>query len=190
MLLKNAGDQSIRAYCILDRDYHTQEEVGEVQAEAGRHGLQLHVWTRKELENYLVVPQAIQRLIASKAAKDVVPPTVLEVTNTIEELCELQKDGVTDAIGQELLARNRAAGFSAASALTRARMEQSWTDVRGKVAIVSGKQLLSDLSEWSKRKFNVSFGRMLVAEALHAEEVDSEVRKVMTAIEGAAELHL
>lgn len=189
MLLKNAGDQSIRAYCILDRDYHTQEEVGEVQAEARRHGLQLHVWIRKELENYLVVPQAIQRLVASKVAKDVVPPTVLEVTNAIDELCELQKNAVTDAIGQELLARNRAAGFPVANALTRVRMDQSWTSVSGKVAIVSGKQLLSDLSERSKRRFNVSFGRMSVAEALHVEEVDNEVRKVITAIESAAEIH-
>ncbi|CAN5921892.1 hypothetical protein BH11PSE3_BH11PSE3_03600 [soil metagenome] len=190
MLLKNAGDQSIRAYCILDRDYHTQDEVDEVQAEAHRFGLQLHVWSRKELENYLIVPRTIQRLIAGKIAKDVPPPTVPEVISAIEQQCENRRNEVFDAMGQEFLARNRGAGLPAANTLARTRLDQSWTTFSGKIAIVSGKQLLSDLSKWSKQHFNVSFGRMSVAEAMYVEEIDGEIRKVLTAIERVEELEL
>jgi len=49
-------------YVILDRDVHDQAALDGITAELARLGMQSHVWERNELENYLLGPQAIERL--------------------------------------------------------------------------------------------------------------------------------
>jgi hypothetical protein len=62
---RNARGDKIRAYAILDRDYFPDDEVDERYEDAKAWSIDLHVWRRKEIENYLLVPSAISRAIAS-----------------------------------------------------------------------------------------------------------------------------
>jgi predicted ATPase len=52
MLLQNAGGEAITPFCILDSDYHIEDDIAERYAEAARRLVQLHIWRRKEIENY------------------------------------------------------------------------------------------------------------------------------------------
>jgi hypothetical protein len=63
MLLKNSVDEDILVYCLFDSDYHTDEEIEERITDAKRLSVELHIWKKKEIENYLLVPSAINRLI-------------------------------------------------------------------------------------------------------------------------------
>ena len=49
LALKNAVGERIVTYCLLDRDYHTDEEIEERIHEASRAGVHLHIWTQKEI---------------------------------------------------------------------------------------------------------------------------------------------
>ncbi len=53
LAMKNVFGESVHCYCILDRDYHPDEEIEERHRQAGERGVSLHVWNKKELENYL-----------------------------------------------------------------------------------------------------------------------------------------
>ncbi len=46
----------IRIYCILDSDYHTLAEIQFRLEEARKHQVELHIWQKKEIENYLLIP--------------------------------------------------------------------------------------------------------------------------------------
>jgi hypothetical protein len=59
----NAEGDRIRSFAILDRDYFPDDEVAERYAEARGWGIQLRVWDQKEIENYLLIPDAIARFI-------------------------------------------------------------------------------------------------------------------------------
>ena len=61
MFLQNSVGQEVITYCVLDSDYHTEEEIRDRLEEASVKGVELHVWERKEIENYLFVPAAILR---------------------------------------------------------------------------------------------------------------------------------
>ncbi|MFT3893295.1 MAG: AAA family ATPase [Anaerolineales bacterium] len=58
LLLKNAIGENIKAYCIFDSDFHTQDEIDERYKQAQERDIQLHVWDKKEIENYFIRPLA------------------------------------------------------------------------------------------------------------------------------------
>ena len=61
--------QKVAIYCILDSDYHVPQQTTERLSHASAKGIRLKIWSRKELENYLLVPTAIQRLVDSLRKK-------------------------------------------------------------------------------------------------------------------------
>jgi len=101
--LRNAGGEAIMAYCILDSDYHPKTDHEKMEREARENGLQLHVWKRKEIENYVLNPNSICRFIELKKRKGNISTDI--VKNKIIEICEGMKDSVLDAIADEIGAR-------------------------------------------------------------------------------------
>lgn len=107
MLLRNSVGEEIKTYCILDSDYHTEEEKSSRLADANRKSVELHIWARKEIENYLVIPPAITRIINDRLVRPFEPIHVEDVINVIDRLTILLKDATTDAIAQEIFLLNR-----------------------------------------------------------------------------------
>ncbi len=61
MLLRNSGGEAITTYCVLDSDYFSEEEKAHRLQQAIDRNVELHIWSRKEIENYLLVPWAITK---------------------------------------------------------------------------------------------------------------------------------
>jgi predicted ATPase len=213
MLLQNSGGEQIVPYCILDSDQHTDAEIAERYAAAARAGVQLHIWRRKEIENYFLIPTAIARLVKNRlvaasghadparpakgrgttpgAASPVsravaphgVPPTADQVAEALDGLVETLKEETTDGLAAEIFARARSQGLQAANAAARARVRAAWTTRDGRWGIVSGKALWSLLSNWTQGEFGVAVSAMAVARAVQAQEIPQEMRGVLTAIE-------
>jgi hypothetical protein len=185
MLLRNRVGEEIMTYCVLDSDYHTEEERKGRRADAADKGVHLHIWFGKEIENYLVVPTVIARLIARKAK---LPQEMLvaEVEAAIEKITKSLKDSTIDAISHEIHNRDRSKGVPNANRQARAKVKEAWTTPKSRVLIVSGKQLLSDLSRWGQDKFKVSFGVVSIAKELRRDELHQEVVDIITAIENSA----
>jgi energy-coupling factor transporter ATP-binding protein EcfA2 len=187
MLLTNAIGEEIRTYCLLDSDYHTDETIAGRFEDAVRLGVCLHIWARKEIENYLLVPSAICRVILSKLRSDVDGPTENRVRSRLEKIAATQKDVAFDAISQEVLTENRAKGTKFANEIARKRIDKAWQTSDGQLSVVSGKLLLSKLSEWSQNRFGVSFGARRLARELRANEIDPEMQNVIMAIQQGCE---
>jgi energy-coupling factor transporter ATP-binding protein EcfA2 len=190
MLLQNSGGEAIVPYCILDSDFHTAEEIAERGAAARRAGVQLHIWTRKEIENYFLVPSAIARFIAARqqeAAEQGQPqghsPAPAQISEQLDLIVEQLREETTDGIAAEIYQRNRARGFQNANATARALVGAAWTSQAGKLGIVSGKETWARLSSWSQVHLNVSLSAMGVGRIVRADEILPEMRAVLTAIE-------
>lgn len=185
MLLENAiGD--IIAYCIFDSDYHTAEDIRKRYEEAKHRGVQLHIWQKKEIENYFLVPKAIQRIIASNNKKLVEAPTLQEVEEAIDEIVEQQKFATLNAFAEEFHIQDRRSGVTGANEQSRKRVEEVWKTREGRWSVVSGKTVISSLSRWSQKNYGVTLGPMKVLKELLPSEIDSELARVVTAIEDGA----
>ncbi len=127
MLLKGSGGEEITKYCILDRDYHTSDEIGERYQSAVQHRIGLHIWGKKEIENYVLCISSIVRLLntSKKKGKNV---TAGHVETILNEICEHLKDKTHDLISEEYIRKHRpknaaAEGNEYARGELRARMD-------------------------------------------------------------------
>lgn len=186
----NAAGEPIKTYCILDRDYKTDDEVHEIVNGARAQGLQIHIWRRKEIENYVLIPAAIQRYIASNVVGSKKPPTIDVVTQRLEKICNDHENDIVDNVATAILDRDRGKGVKHANTVAREWVKKSWNSLEGKVCLVPGKTAISELSGWSKGNYGVSFGANTIARTLLGSEIDSEIVAVIGTIEKRADFPL
>jgi predicted ATPase len=184
-LSKTAG-ASLTRYCILDSDYHTSAEISDRLKDAAQRNIQLHVWKKKEIENYLLVPSAICRFIQSKRPRR--RPTEKEIVEKIDSIAKSLRTVVRDAIGTEIQNQNRKLTFSAASREAEERINPAWKSRASRWGIISGKEAFAQLSGWSKATFNVSFSTVNIAREILGEELDPEIQNLLTCIESGQTL--
>ena len=79
-------DDSVDVFVLLDRDYRTEADVGEVRSTLEAIGIHAHIWHRKELENYLLDPAALAR-----------------ASNTSPSYISSQLESITDAMTEDVL---------------------------------------------------------------------------------------
>ena len=171
---------SLTTYCIFDSDYHTVLDKTERLVEAKKFGINLHIWEKKEIENYLIIPEAIFRYI-SKNLKRNINISVQEIISEINSVCEELKDDLIDSFATEIKQKDNSKSIKTANQEARKLVNQNWE--LNKASLISGKTLLSELSKWSSSKYGVSFNRFAIAREIFFEEVFSEVFNVITAIE-------
>jgi len=187
--LENFVGGKVTTYCVLDSDYHTQKQISDRYAEAERKGIQLHVWSRKEIENYLLVPDAISRLINSRLTprqRHVKPSTIVA---QIDAICEGLKYQVVEALGTEFHNDIHGASFTAAKRSAEGITVEAWKSRDGRWGLVSGKEILSRLSAWAQVSRGVAFGAGGLLRALSAGEVPAEVAELVRAIDSGRPLN-
>jgi hypothetical protein len=180
-LLRNAAGEQITFYCLLDRDYRIEPQVRRRYEEAAQHRIELHVWKRKELENYLLVPSAIRRAVELDTPRDV--PTEDEVSQELDRIIIDFRDAVFDSTVNEAQAFDRAAGVQRAIRIARDVVDQAYATADGRLAVAPGKDVLSRLSAWLQVRCGVSLGATRIARSMGRNEIAPEVAHVVTAIE-------
>jgi hypothetical protein len=184
MLIENSVGEEIKTYCLLDSDYHTPEEIAGRLKDARMKHVELHIWHKKEIENYLLVPSLIRRVIGRGRDK---PPSETEIGQFLSELAATLRDSVQDSFAESFLAQDRAKGATTANQRAREVVTKAWEDGEA-LSRICGKSALSALSDWSKRSFGVSFGISTLLGEMRRSEIDDEVVEVLSAIEDLTEI--
>lgn len=187
MAIHNAVGDPVVVYCLMDRDYHVDDEITTRVRDAESRGIQLHIWQKKEIENYLISAPAVRRVISRGIKGSTTGPGETGVVDQIDALAEKLKDTVIDGFAEQFIVADRA---RAGGAVKRARdwVNARWPDRGNRLAMVPGKELISRLSEWSKNNFGVSFGAVTILRAFKAQEIPHEVSAVIKAIETGGHL--
>jgi AAA15 family ATPase/GTPase len=178
-VLKNGLKQNINVYCILDSDYHSESEIEERIKEAKSLGIILHIWERKEIENYLFSPTAIFRIIKqNKRTSQALSLQIIE--NKLDELTESMKTEVTDKFADEIQSKNRQWKPSTINQKAREKIDSLWYN---KMNVVSGKELLNKFNNWLNNEYKTSLSMNGLAREFKREEIPPEMIKVISAIE-------
>ena len=183
MLIRTSFGQSIRSYSIFDSDFHTPTQIAARHREADEKGVSLHIWERKELENYLLVPEAILRSVAGRARQAEPSLSAHLISEKLFEFAGEFENEVMDAFASEFLAENRAGGSAQANRSARERMSRGWDTAEGRLSLASGKQVLARLSQWTQEAHGVAISPVRIARELRLNEIANEIVVVLTAIE-------
>lgn len=199
-VLKNSGDIPIRIYCLLDSDYHIPPDKEFRLEEAKKNGINLHIWYKKEIENYLIVPSAILRVILNKKESLKNKITIESLEKVIDEICESLKDELIDdfasEIGKFFRNNNKIIDFTDnnnelnyetknMNRVARKHVNNNWDH---KLNIIPGKTLLKELNKWLAEKHKVNFGTIELSSEIRKEEIDIELKTVISCIENLTEI--
>lgn len=181
MLLKETVDDDVSIYCVFDSDYHTEEVIATRKAEAKKIGVNIHIWQKKELENYLIVPTAILRILKLESKK-ATHLTVTDIENIIKESAQQMEDGLIDKLADEIQKQDRKLSISVARKVAKTRIDSL-------VNRVCGKDLLTFVSKWAQENYKVSLSPIKLAANLQAKEMDGEIINLISAIENCQTNH-
>ena len=139
----------------------------------------MFVWPRDCLESYLVVPNALHRILEEELRHDNAPP-VKEIEDLLSDILANMYDETQDRIAarmQDVEWRIRHNRIDAAQAnpVARAEIGKVWKHGNNPLALAYGKDVLSRVRNGIQQKWNVSFGNARIVEAMLREEVHSDV---------------
>ena len=110
-------------------------------------------------------------------------PSEEELRRKLLGICEDERRSIEDAFASAIIQANRKLDLITANPLARARVDKIWSSEDARLAVVSGKTALSELSKWTQTEFGVAFGAQAVARQMRQSEIPSELSTVLNSIE-------
>ncbi len=182
----------ISAAVVFDRDYRSDEEVKAEIAELKRFCVYAHIQSRKELENFLLVPKAIERALAKRVAEQSQRTgKKMSVSENIESLlCALTDPMKHDVQAQYLKGRapflktlNKAVDDATITSQLLSVFDEKWADLEARLELVPGKEVLSRLNSHFQKMWGVSITPTLLIDAMTEADVPDEMKSLIQALD-------
>ena len=180
--LRNEID-NLKIFFIFDSDYFDKETIEQRKQEAKSSGLNITIWKKKEIENYLLSSSAIARLILNNDVTLLQDDVYKSINEMMNMICEEMKEPTMLRIMDVYQRDNKGYSISKCKAMIEPDFKANWD--KSKLSIVSGKEIISKLSNMCKEKFNVSFGATTIAAIMKNNEIDDEIKETLQQIEEA-----
>jgi hypothetical protein len=167
--------ESVQEWVVLDRDYRSEAEVVRAKKEFRELGIKCHIWKKKELESYLLVPRAL----AKRSGTD-----VAWVTEQLADIVAGMKTLVQSAMGSTRQARER--DQSRREKVLREALEdfdRLWAKEAGRLDTCPAKDVLSRLNERIQAEGAKAVSAVALAKELREDEVADEMATLVREIE-------
>jgi hypothetical protein len=176
--IKKALGRPIHVGAIYDHDYYCDEEVEKILKELTKHLDFAHIHKRKEIENYLLVPEvlerAIEKLIYERALRGNNPVgRIKPVASLLEKLSDRLRDK-----SQARYIANRTRFLERTKLAKETITEQAiewfnnkWGDLHTRLEIVPGKELLRNLRSELLTEYAISLTDFRIISEFRATEI-------------------
>ncbi len=168
--LRSCSDGQMPCLLVLDRDYRLEEDLQKYRETCLSENIQLTIWSVKEIENHLLLPEVIARFI-SKRGRAV---TAGEISEKLDELARGLLVDVEIAVSDRLRQDSYNENAARTMARTRSHIEQI-VEERGLLAVVGGKEALARLSQVCKINYGVSFSAIQIVREARLEDLPAEL---------------
>jgi hypothetical protein len=175
---------------IYDRDYYSVEHVKEVVEALSKNLTLARVHTRKEIENYLLIPsalgRALDRAVTERAARQegaLIP--IPEIEPLLISITDPMRDEVMSQLVSKRSEKLKATGREPADIMkeTIAEFNRKWDDLAARLAIVPGKEVLRALRTNLQEHFGVSLTDARIVDAIHRDEIPEDLRDLLQAVD-------
>lgn len=163
----------IQTFCILDHDYHTDNEIKQLYQRAEENNLILHVWQRKELENYIFSPASIFRV--TNAPSDEFDTFQAELLNELDSLKPQTLGCILDHLHQNDRSKTPSYFLEQAQQI----LNEKWGTLEGRMCLANGKDVLTLVNSWVRRRYGKSCSRAKLLKELDISDVAEEMRTLI-----------
>jgi hypothetical protein len=185
-------DAKVSAALIFDRDYRSDLEVEEELAELKAFCYYAHIHTKKEIENFVLVPEAIERAIGERVAernRQTGGSNAFreDVRALLSELAEAFKHDVqAEFLKRQLPYRRSSARVLDDSTITAdllSRFDATWRDLDSRLNIVPGKLLFTRLNAYLQESLKINITPASVIDHMLDSEISNEIRDILNSLE-------
>jgi predicted ATP-dependent endonuclease of OLD family len=164
----------IKTICILDKDYHLDDEIITLKKRAEDSFLDLYIWYKKEIENYLLVPSALFKI--AECTPDQYSSFLIEYDNLIDQL----KEDVVDQFATNIFNNERRSiELKTANQKARVLVNSKWTTLEEKLKLVNGKDAMARTNEWMKSIYGKSCSESKILKVLKSDEIANELKLII-----------
>jgi hypothetical protein len=185
----------ILAAAILDKDYRSNVECDAITSECKKFCSFVSIHHCKEIENFVLVPTAIDRAAQRKASdqakrsgkgeKVILQPFATEF---LEQFAQRKKSYVQ----AQYLSARRAFEKQRSSGIHEAtfgeaiidEFEQLWISEPMRLAIVPGKEALASINAYLQDEFDINLTPTSIVEAMTPNEVPREMKLLLAGLGG------
>lgn len=171
---------------VYDRDFFCQEEIAHVREALAQNLKLAHVHERKEIENYLLVPEALNRAIEDAVSERAERAgfsnqTIPQALDLLRELSDPMKDEIQSQIIARRTSYLRASGKDLADITreTLAWFSPRWDDMRSRLDLLPGKDVLRLFREKIQSILGVSLTDARIVESMRREQVPPDLVRLL-----------
>ena len=188
---------TVCAAAILDRDYRSDAECKEIETQTNLFTEFAHVHRRKEIENFLLVPKAIDRAASRRVADRANRKNeVVQYTDDAEALLmEFAASKRSFVAGQHTTLYRRFKKRHVPASYDEVLSQESyeWFESRWKssldvLALIPGKEALSFINNKLREKYGVNLTTTAIIDAMKIEEVPEEMKLLIEKMKDFAAL--
>ncbi len=167
---------------LLDRDYRCSEHINEFCEKLKKQISLSHVLARKEIENYLLIPSALDLTIKARLKVrhslgkiPAIPDFTIE--DILTEVTEKFKEQVFGQMVSNEIVYFHSKGLDTATiaAGSLKSFESKWKDLKQRLAIVPGKAVMSALNEYLQDKWGISITPGQICNYIDKSQIDSDL---------------
>ncbi|MFI7034884.1 ATP-dependent nuclease [Microbispora rosea] len=171
---------AVRSMILLDRDYRSDQQVAAVEEKLKGAGFRAHVWKRKELESYLLLPAVISRL--SRCPLET-------VTAELDRIVASKEDSIFARFLAEVQGMDKYSPDKAV-AVTRAVLRDfrdNWESVEFRYSSCPPKDVLSAMNRFLQGAGFKAVSFEAIAKNVKSEEMFEEMVQVLMEINALPE---
>src|SRR5208337_298589 len=139
--------EKVKCYVILDSDFYTESERNEIITSLNKQRIQVHIWERKELENYLIERKALYRMFCENYSKKYplkkIPLSEKQFESKIDTIIENFKNELYSQILSRkinLFKGKTSEDLSTIILKTQVEFEKNWKNDAYRIKIIPGKE--------------------------------------------------
>lgn len=173
---------------IFDRDYRSKDEADRESTQLKKIVDFAHIHARKEIENYLLEPAAIERALLQRITEhNRRTDEAVKCEERIEDILEGLTSTLKNRISGQFLSKRAAFEKAKSPGLDSATINQNlleefdalWGELPKRLEIVPGKEILSSLNQYLQDKYKVTLTASLIISAMTREDVSEEIRDLI-----------
>jgi hypothetical protein len=182
----------VAAAVIFDRDYRCEDEIANDVGELQTFTNYAHILSKKELENYLLVPDALGRAVSTRIEDRNRRTGGLEsFSEDVEDRLTLITDAMRLDVQAQYLERRRPYAKAADTSLdettiTRNLLEEfdeAWGTLLGRLAIVPGGEVFARFNSYIQDTYRVTVTSHQIVAAMDDSDVPEELKVIIARLD-------
>lgn len=181
----------VAAAAILDRDYRSSAECKAVEKECKKFCEVAHIHSRKEIENFLLVPSAIDRAAVQKIAdQNKRTGKSLKYKANINDVITEYVDEIKNMVSSQHLAfrrrfdkkSNPGIDDATSNAAVLNELEGMWDDLTKALLLIPGKEALGHINQQLQHLYGVSITPTGIIDAMNSLEIPEDIESLVATL--------